>query len=177
MMRWVAWFYLFLTFLEPGHSSEQTFNPFTLNYYRNMIIEFIFISFLWADLIIFTVVKYTDIEHTKKESFLNLKFITYVFCNFSLVIDFVCFYTCYAHDLPYFRFARLFRPWYLFCYSSGMVRDFKALLATWMHILDVFLLIIITIFLFALLAYKLFDTESDENITVYTFYISTYIYI
>ena len=167
LLRWLSWFYLFLAFFEPGHSAEQSFKPFTLDYYRNLCCELIVISFFWGDMIIDIIIKWTDIEHTKKELFIyNSKFIIMVISNICIFIDLICFYYFYGNEEAYFRFGRIIRPAYLFFYSFGMVRDIKALLATWVDIMDVLLLIIITVSIFAILAFKLFEEENSDDITV-----------
>ena len=157
-----------MTLFETSHSSSRELDvwgtTFSILFCLEITILILFISNELMDFIL----KFTDIERGGCLTILmSKKYILHLIIDLCLILDVFIFYSTYTRDLQYFRFARLFRPFKLLFYSQNMRRWFKSILNTWTHVLDIVILFVLTILIFALLGIKVLGGEGiDDEKTV-----------
>ena len=176
LMIILSWSYVLLSFFENHYSGLQEYKPWGLQFWITISFELLIqICFILYN-IIEIILRYTDKEKSKSESFFNLKFASRILTDLILFIDFILFFALYTSGTSYFRFGRLFRPLKIMFHSKQMRRNLVSIANCWYNILDVVILYMLTIFLFALLGIRMFSGAVDQDdITV--LYIYMYIYL
>ena len=177
-MVFLSWSYLILSFWENTYSGGQDYKPWNTQFYVTIFLELFIQICLLTYNINDTILRATDKDRNKFQSFVNFKVLSRLIIDSLLMIDYILFFSLYANGIAFFRFGRLLRPVKVFIYSKPMRRNLNSILNCWYHILDVIILYCITIFLFALLGIKLFSGDVDQSqLTVIDIYTNNiYIY-
>ena len=153
-----------MTLFEPSHSSSRELEVWGAGFSCLFALEILILTTFITNEIIDFILKFTDIERGGCLNFLkSKKYMLLLLIDLCLIFDLVAFYSTYTRDKEYFRFGRLLRPFKLLFYSQNMRRWFKSILHTWTHVLDIFILFILTILIFALLGIKVLGGEGAEE--------------
>ena len=161
----MVWIMLLITFWEPSGSKDRPFELYGLTWGFCFGIELTAIIIFMVDDVFEYIHRTADTERGARAHFLhNCKFLWKYFIDGNLIIDFLLFWILYTYGIPYFRYARLLRPFKLIVLSRELRRFSKAILQTMPYIIDIVILFILVCFMFAIIGIKIFeDLDLDED--------------
>ena len=178
----MSWMYLLMIFFEPVHSSDFPWEPYSTDYWIQLIFEIFVLTMLLAALIIEISIRSTDkTSHHWRHAIFNGKTLLRIFVVLGLILDFILYMHFYTNKIEYFRFGKLLRPINVVLFSLYTRRYLCSIIKTWKYIFDLLLLLYIMIVIFSLVAVKMVRPKSDliekhPSFNVIKDYIYIYIY-